>query len=221
MAIEYLDPSIANEGVHVDKWQPGAWANDTSGDEEWQPDVEPPHITDYAAFKKHKHYGQYFKPYRYRPFPAVMYHYASGQEKIVKNRDEVVALGPDWSPVPPNIKRIDMTGKAARVKTESERLAEIVAQSLAGKSNGGVDANAIAATVAAVMAALGQNKAAAPAAAVAAEPDGDIGDHVVDEQAAGHGDVERKAMLELAEKEGVKIDKRWSSERIKKELGLE
>src|ERR1700689_1130027 len=94
------------EGVHVDKWSPGNWADAPAGDEEWQPDVEPPHITDYAAFKKHKHYGKYFKPYRYRPFPAWMYH-ATEEPKEVKSREEVIALGRNWSPSPPNVKRID------------------------------------------------------------------------------------------------------------------
>ena len=51
--VEYLDPSIAGEGFHAEKHNPGAWmdAPDASA-EEWQPDIEPPHINDYAAFKK-------------------------------------------------------------------------------------------------------------------------------------------------------------------------
>lgn len=223
MPIEYLDPEIANEGVHVDKWQPGAWANNPGDDEEWQPDVEPPHITDYAAFKKHKHYGQYFKPYRYRPFPAWLYH-KTEEPRLVKSREEATALGPDWSPVP-NKPRIDMTGKSHVGKTQTERLGEIIAESMAAKS-GGVDPNVIAATVAAVMAALGHNKPveAGPMQVTLADVEGSRA--FVDQPETGdehpsHGDVERKALIELAEKEGVKIDKRWSNDRIKKELGLD
>ena len=229
-AIEYLDPSIANEGVHVDKWNPGAWANTVGDDEEWQPDVEPPRITDYAAFKKHKHYGQYFKPYRYRPFPAWMYH-ATEEPRIVKSKEEVIALGPAWSPVP-NKPRIDMTGKSIPGKSQTERLGEIIAESLATKSTGAgaVDPTAIAAIVAAVMAALPQNQPAAAAvvASVPVDPPSDVeGLRAFAEKASdgddehpGHGSIERKALIELAEKEGVKIDGRWSNDRIKKELGL-
>ena len=202
------------EGVHVDKWSPGAWANNPGDDEEWQPDVEPPHITDYAAFKKHKHYGQYFKPYRYRPFPAWMYH-ATEEPKQVKNREEVLALGPEWSPTPPVIKRIDMTGKAYQTKSETQRLGEVMEKALAGKqSTAGIDPTSIAAVVAAVMAALGKNE---PARAEPAAPDVEL----FAAGARGESEVERTALIELAEKDGVKIDKRWSNERIKKELGLD
>jgi hypothetical protein len=214
--IEYLDPSIANEGVHVDKWSPGNWADAPSGDDEWQPDVDPPRITDYAAFKKHKHYGKYFKPYRYRPFPAWMYH-ATQEPREVKSREEVIALGPDWSPTPPNIKRIDMTGKATQGKSETQRLAEVVAAALSAKAApvaGGFDATAIAATVAAVMAALGKS---APVQVAGVADEEMLGGEVQTVDA----EVERTALIEMAEKDGVKIDKRWSNDRIKKELGLD
>jgi hypothetical protein len=211
------------EGIHVDKWSPGAWANTQGEDEEWQPDVEPPHITDYAAFKKHKHYGQYFKPYRYRPFPAWMYH-KSEEPKLVKSKDEVIALGPEWSPVPPAIKRIDMTGKASPAKSETQRLAEVVAQSLSAKTQGAgsIDATAIAAVVAAVMAALPQNQPAAPVAAVPDEASENEARVAVETLAPEdpHAALERKALFELAETNNVKIDKRWSNARIKTELGL-
>lgn len=192
------------EGTSCNNWSPGAWANTPNlSEDEWQPDMEPPHINDYAAFKKHKHYGKYFRPYRYMPFPAWMYH-KTEEPKLVKSREEVLALGPEWSPTP-NKPRIDMTGKSLPVKSETQRLAEVVAQALAvkGPSSGGIDATAIAAVVAAVMAALPQGQATQ--AALAAEP---------------IADVERDALIELADKDNVKIDKRWSNERIKKELGL-
>jgi hypothetical protein len=205
------------EGIHVDKWQPGTWANPVGEDDEWQPELDSPHINDYAAFKKHKHYGKYFRQYRYQPFPAWMYH-KTLEPKIVKSREEVQALGPEWSPTPPNVKRIDMTGKSLPVKSETQRLAEVVAQALAVKApaSGGVDANAIAATVAAVMAALGQKPVEAP---IAPASDGELFAGA-DGEAAPEADIERAAMIELADKNNVKIDKRWSNDRIKKELGL-
>lgn len=199
MPVEYLDPEIAGEGFHAEKHNPGAWMDAPDLDsEEWQPDIEPPHVNDYAALKKHKHYKQYFKPHVYRPFPAFMYHATLG-EKIVKNRNEAVALGPEWSPTPIKV-RIDMTGKSLPVKTETQKLAETVASALAAKTGGG-DTASITATVAAVMAAV---------AAAGALP----------KTEASPEDEERQALFDLAKERDIKIDKRWSVEKIKATLGL-
>jgi hypothetical protein len=204
-AIEYLDPSIAGEGESANNWQPGAWTNAPSTtDEEYQPDIEPPHINDYAAFKKHKHYRQYFRPYRYIPFPAWMYH-RTQEPRLVKSKEEVMALGPEWSPTP--IKpRVDMTGKSLPTKSDTQRLTEALVAGLTDKKPD-ADPASIAAIVAAVMSAMQPMlQAQQPTAAAApAEP----------EDAA-----EREEMLKLAAEQGVKIDKRWSNDRIKKELGL-
>ena len=103
-----------------------------------------------------------------------------------------------------------MTGKTLPVKSQTEQLGEIVAKSIAARSSSApIDATAIAAVVAAVMAAMNGGQAPAQTAETAA-------DAIV----RGEDDIERKALLELAEKEGIRIDRRWSSERIKKELGL-
>lgn len=215
MPVEYLDPEIAGEGVSANNWTPGAWANTPNyADEEWQPDIEPPHINDYAAFKKHKHYGKYFRPYRYTPFPAWMYH-ATEEPKLVQTKEQVLALGAEWSPTP-NKPRIDMTGKSLPVKSETQRLAEVVAQALASKQtgSGNIDATTIAGIVAAVMAALPQQQP------VQAAPQPDTQDEVETEKLDPAAVIERKAMLELAEKDSIKIDGRWSNARIKKELGL-
>lgn len=193
------------EGESANNWTPGAWANTpTVSEDEWQPDIEPPHINDYAAFKKHKHYGKYFRPYRYTPFPAWVYH-KTLEPKLVKNKEEVLALGAEWSPIP-NKPRIDMTGKSSPVKSETQRLAEAVTAGLANKGSAPVDPTAIAAIVAAVMAAT----QGTPAKVTNPEP----------VKASPDENMERNALLELAEKEGVKIDKRWSNARIKTELGL-
>lgn len=213
------------EGISANNWTPGAWANTpNTSDEEWQPDIEPPHINDYAAFKKHKHYGKYFRPYRYTPFPAWMYH-ATQEPKIVKSREEVLALGPEWSPTP-NKPRTDMTGKSLPVKSETQRLAEVVAQAMASKQgSAAVDATAIAAIVAAVLSAMPPVQPMArafvsePEASSQTDVEGlrQFVDGADEETDPG---IERKALLELAEKNGIKVDGRWSNERIRKELGL-
>lgn len=211
--IEYLDPEIANDGQSANNWQPGAWTNTpATSDEEYQPEFEPPHINDYAAFKKHKHYKQYFRPYRYQPFPAWMYH-PTQEPRIVKSKDEVIALGQEWSPQPLK-RRADMTGKSLPVKSETQRLAEVVAQALASQQgNKPVDSNAIAAIVAAVVAAIPRGADTAPVSPGKSEV-------APETPEVPSEDDERKALLELAEKEGVKTDKRWSNARLKKELGL-
>lgn len=215
MTVEYLDASIANEGQSANNWTPGAWTNDPGEGEEWQPEIEAPRINDYAAFKKHKYYGKYFAPYRYRPFPAWLYNHGTKEAKVVKDKDEAIALGADWQPAPFKMS-VDMTGKALPVKTDTQRLAEAITLGLADKqttgSTGAIDPTTIAAIVAAVMAATQKPAVveAAPAPVIESEP----------EVVVAASSIERMAMIELAEKEGVKIDKRWSDEKIKQALGL-
>lgn len=212
--VEYLDPEIANEGQSANNWSPGAWTNaPTVSPDEYQPDIEPPHINDYAAFKKHKHYKQYFRPHVYVPFPAFLYHPVLG-EKIVKSKEEVIALGSEWATTP-FVKKIDMTGKSLPVKSDTQRLAESIAAALPGKQGvAPIDATSIAAIVAAVLAALPQ-----ATAIQSAQPDPESLMPPLD-AAAGDEKLERAALLELAEKEGIKVDGRWTNGRIKKELGL-
>ncbi len=214
--VEYLDPAIAGEGIHVDAWKPGGWTDAPDGENiEWQPDIEPPHINDYAAFKTHKHYGQYFRPHRYRPFPAWVYH-PTLEPKIVKSKEEVEALGPEWSPTPPPKRPIDMTGKSLPVKSDTQRLAEVIQASLGQRQGAAVDPNMIGAIVAAVMAAV---EAKSGAAASAADPDPASLMPSQGVQSPDDG-IERQALIELADKEGIKIDKRWSTVKIKEALGL-
>lgn len=215
--IEYLDPEIANEGVHVDKWTPSWTTSESASTDEWQPDLDPPHINDYAAFKKHKHYGKYFRPYRYVSFPAWVYH-KTEEPKLIAfwNRDgsvdveackkEVMKLGASWRPEPYK-PRIDMTGKSLPVKNDTQRLAETVATAMSKQGPGAIDATAIAAIVAAVMAAQQPAKAT-------------LHDAVEEVTVSADADIERTALLELAEKDGVKIDKRWKTDKIKQALGL-
>src|ERR1700757_4252043 len=85
------------EGESANNWTPGSWANTSvTSEDDWQPDIDPPRINDYAAFKKHKHYGKYFRPYRYTPFPATVYHPTLGKTDV-KSKEEVIELGPQWT----------------------------------------------------------------------------------------------------------------------------
>ncbi len=212
-AVEYLDKSIAGEGFNADTHNPGAWM-DAPAEGEWQPDIEAPHINDYAAFKKHKHYGKYFKPHVYRPFPAWMYR--AGEEKLVKNKDEATAaLADGWSPNPPKAKKIDMTGKSLPVKSETQKLAEVIAATAAKQGTPGD----VAATVAAVMAALAA-AGVLPKPEVQAQPQAQALPEESRPDDLKEDAVERAALIELAEKEKVKIDKRWSNARIKEALGI-
>lgn len=236
--VEYLDPEIANEGQSANNWAPGDWTNSPNpGDEEWQPDMEPPHVNDYAALKKHKHYRKYFQPYRYVAFPAWIYH-PDHEPKLIAARGpdgqinaelckaEVAKLGPGWSPTPPAKKRLDMTGKSHPVKSDTQRLTEALVAGLTDKQGTPPsDPNQIAAIVAAVMAAVNSQPKPQPRRA-APEPEDLM---PIEAEAATEApapsptaspDVERAALLELAEKNGVEIDKRWGNERIKKVLNL-
>ena len=220
--VEYLDREIAGEGLHADAPIPNSWMDGAGATEEYQPDIEPPHINDYAAFKKHKHYRQYFRPHVYQPFPAWLYHPTQEPKLVAKYREtkngwvvdieackaEVAALGPEWSPIPV-APRKDMTGKSLPIKTETQKLAEVMAQAVAAKQGAGpIDASTIAAIVAATVAAINQKPVESqPVDASEAAP-------------AVEQDVERTALIELADKDGVKIDKRWSNQRIKEALGL-
>lgn len=241
--VEYLDPSIAGEGTSVNNWQPGAWTNAVAlSDEEWQPELEPPRIPDYAAFKKHKHYGKYFRPYRYQPFPALLYHPVEAPRLIdhrfrdgaIDNeacKNAALALGPEWrrEPYSKDTAKV-MIGKSLPVKNDTQRLTEAIAAGLADNKQTGsgiVDATQIAAIVAAVMAAMPtQTIASAPVPASAAptkaakraakaEQDPALETKPPEGEAA-----ERVALIELAEKEGIAIADGASNEDIKKALGL-
>lgn len=241
-AVEYLDPSIANEGISANDWKPGAWADAVSlSDDEWQPDLEPPRVNDYAAFKKHKHYGRYFRPWKYQPFPAWLYH-PTLEPKLIdaRFRDGAVdneackatamKLGPEWrrEPYPKDTAKV-MVGKMLPVKNDTQRLTEAIAAGLADNKatgSGPVDAASIAAIVAAVMAAMPQPlgaPVAVPAAEVApTRTRRTKAEMVAAEEAAkvSEAATERTALVELAEKEGIVIDDAMTNEEIKKALGL-
>lgn len=75
---EYLDPAIANEGEAATEWHPGAG---------------PAAIPDLAKMLgNHKHFGRYFAPHVFKPFPAWIYH-ATEPELIVRTAKEAKEFG--------------------------------------------------------------------------------------------------------------------------------
>lgn len=206
--IEYLDPEIANEGLHAEE----------------MPDIEEPHINDYATLKKHKHYKKYFKPYIFQPYPAYIYHAKEG-EKLVgdaktaaqygvsynKEDSHWVCIG-EWKvkPIVARKPNPQDTGKTLVTATASqsamgtnELMAQILAQLVKGQGS------------------------VAPALATAIGEDKEYQDYLAfkrmqaakDETKADLPPIDEKALLiEAAESRDIKVDKRWSIERIKSEL---
>src|ERR1700761_1555271 len=75
---EYLDPEIANEGEAATDWRPGAG---------------PAAIVDMSKLLgNHKHFGKYFAPHVFKPFPAWLYH-ATEPEFIVHTAKEALEYG--------------------------------------------------------------------------------------------------------------------------------
>ena len=156
---------------------------------------------------------------------------------------KVFELGPAWKTKPFAVER-DMTGKTLPVESDTQRLTRVMSEMFArgggapqAPANGGVvDPTMIGAIVAATLASLnggrGQREAAkapdmdlpewanpASAAETPASPVDqlDLGSQL---KPAAEDEVERAALLELAQKEGVKVDGRWSTATLKEKLGL-
>lgn len=91
MAIEYLDPEIANEGLRADdQWTP---------DGEFQSFMDPPVIPDYAfvkqkgAEKLRKYFPQYSGiPYKHQHFPMWVYH-ATKEPRLLRTMDHAKEHG--------------------------------------------------------------------------------------------------------------------------------
>lgn len=75
---EYLDPEIANEGEAATMWHPGAGPAPI-------PDMQ-------KMLGNHKHYGRYFAPKVFAPFPSYIYHATEGS-KVVKTAKEAKEYG--------------------------------------------------------------------------------------------------------------------------------
>lgn len=208
--IEYLDPEIANEGLSADE----------------APDIEEPHINDYATLKKHKHYRRYFKPYIFQPYPAYIYHATQG-EKLVGDAKTAAQYGVSYNKedshwvcegewkVKPVVARkanpndtgktlVNATAQQAAMGT-NELMAQILQQLVKGQGS----------VAPALATAIGDDKeyqdylAFKKMKAQAEKPILDIDLPPVDEKAL---------LIEAAESRDIKIDKRWSIDKIKAEL---
>lgn len=243
MPIQYLDPAIANEGFHAER-DVVVDLNDGSGN--YQPAIPRPRIpflTEDSIPKSIKKYFPQFsnQPYTERAFPAWFYHatkapiliadeyYTNGEgEKVLKEKAAEKASrlgiryrGPgqgwectgEWHPKPiqphgPNVKD---TGKSvAPVDNRNDQLAAAITKAMAGANSSADQATVVAAAVAAALKAVG------------------IGTHPVEAPPPAPqvnalaptlpADEEKDILIGLAKEKGIKIDGRWSVDRIKEAL---
>lgn len=212
--IDYLDPEIANEGQ--------------SADAPWVPSPRP-HVWDYAPLKEHPHYGQYFAARPFRAFPAWIYNHKTGESKVVGSAKEADQYGVsynttarfhhyecvgDWMDEPAKGLKADVTIAGKSLVTASSTQA----------------ANTTAETMAQILQKLIADKAS-PGLADTISADKEYQDYLAFKRAqskkapvevAAKEDVEtfdEKALLiEAAASRDIKVDKRWSIDRIKSEL---
>jgi hypothetical protein len=190
-----------------------------------------------------------------------MYHIQLGS-KVVKNKDEAMALGPEWTSYVPiwfhpmhgrkvvTSKELfltregnhvvelspgwapgkfsetakvwesgrDMGAKSLPVKSHTELLTERWV-SVAEKNKAGDD-DSIVRMFEQFMKMQQMAMAAQQPMAPAKEPTPALVSQPEDGEAKLNQALERSALEELATEKGVKVDGRWSNERLKKELGL-
>lgn len=216
--IEYLDPEIANEGQRADA--------------AWVPSPKP-HVWDYAPLKEHPHYGQYFAAKPFKEWPAMIYNHKTGEEKIVGDAKTAAQYGVsynrntrfpqyvcdgDWKDEPRTIKPDLHAGGKSLVTANATQAANTTAE-----------------TMAEILKRLIEGKAA-PEIATAVSQDKEYQDYlafkrmqaaqtdpaatpIVEAAEPMPSDAEQKAILVgLAEEREIKVDKRWSLERLKAEL---
>lgn len=208
---EYLDPSIANEGEAATEWHPGAG---------------PAAIPDLAKMLgNHKHYGRYFAPHVFKPFPTWLYH-ASEPEFVVKTAKEAKEFGVvydtddaryicsgEWKTRPVKKPKPVMDG-AGKSVISSER------------AQGGASLEIMAQILQQMK---GQVAPPALNEAVKADPDyaafvefkkWKAGQDVsIDEPAVALSAAEEKEiLLKLAEEKEIHVDKRWGLDKIKAAL---
>lgn len=210
--IEYLDPEIANEGSHAE-----------AGFE-----LEPAHVWDYAPLKTDKKYKKYFAPYKYVKYPADFYH-ADGRTQRVHSDEEAVALGVkshkntwicegEWHDEEAVARKIKTdfhaAGKNLIVATSqqsavsnNELLTQLVAQM--AKGNNSVASDDVMKLLGGILQQMQIQNGTLPTVAPKAEAT------ITDELPP----IDEKALLlEAAASRDIKIDKRWSLDRIKTEL---
>lgn len=206
--VEYLDPAIANEGEAATDWHPGAG---------------PAPIVDMSKLLgNHKHFGKYFAPHVFRPFPAWIYH-ATEPEQIVKTAKEAKEFGVtydtedaryicsgDWKTKPVTKKKPDVHASGKSLLT-SER------------AQGGASLEIMAQILQQMQ--KGQPAPSALGEAVKADPDyaaflefkkWKAGQEV---PAGDLSDAEQKDILvKLAHEKDIHVDKRWGIDKIKAAL---
>lgn len=216
--IEYLDPEIANEGERAD----AAF-------------VAPKrvHVWDYAQLKEHEHYGKYFVQKPFRAFPAWIYNHKTGETKIVGDAKAAAQYGVsynttarfhhyecvgDWMDEPPKNAKADVTSTGKSLVSASASQA----------------ANTTADTMAQILKKLIADKAS-PELSEAISADKEYQEYLAFKRAQSKKvaqvepvtleaktwvpPVDEKALLiEAAESRNIKVDKRWSIDRIKSEL---
>lgn len=237
MSLQYLDPEIANEGELA--MLPG---------EGTPAPMDAPHIPDYSwviAKDKIAKYFRKFVPYHHKAYPTWVYH-PTEEPRLLEDRytredpprliksakDQAADLGVifrkttpeelaqgfpatrwefkgDWRTTPYKVaNRSNAYGKTMPPPSQTEVIATAVATAMraAGSANGSADI--IGATVAAVMAALG--KVQTPSTADPA--------HAMENLTVKTVSEEKAALTKVAEESGIKVDKRWSTDRLKAEL---
>lgn len=215
----YLDPEIANEGEAATMWHPGAGPAPI-------PDMQ-------KMLGNHKHYGRYFAPYIFRPFPSDIYH-ATEPKKTVKNAKEANEYGVsyvtdenganghylttgEWKTYPVGKQKPNTSGAGKNVVSAEraqggaslEVMTQILQQMQKGQSN-----DATTQMLAEILARL---VPAAPSVPPAIEPK--PMEFLVTEGPSPLSDNEVKSkLIELAKENNIHVDKRWSLERIKAAL---
>jgi hypothetical protein len=210
---EYLDPEIANEGEAATDWRPGAG---------------PAPIVDMSKLLgNHKHFGRYFAPHVFKPFPAWIYH-ATEPERIVKTAKEAKEFGVvydlednryicsgDWKTKPVVKKKPDVHASGKSMVT-SER------------AQGGASLEIMAQ----ILQQMQKGQAAPPALNEAIKADPDYAAFVefkawkAAQDAPKLGEVagelsaaeQKEILVNLAKEKDIHVDKRWSLERIKEAL---
>lgn len=212
---EYLDPEIANEGEAATMWHPGAGPAPI-------PDMQ-------KMLGNHKHYGRYFAPKVFAPFPSYIYHAIEGS-KIVKTAKEAKEYGisylidpggnhyistGEWKTYPVGKQKPNTSGAGKNVvsaeRAQGGASLEIMAQILQQMQKGN-----------AAPAALGEAVKADPDYAAfvefkkwkAKQSDVKTADDPLE---LSDNDVKSK-LIELAKENNIHVDKRWGLDRIKAAL---
>jgi len=224
---EYLDPAIANEGEAATEWHPGAG---------------PAAIPDMAKLLgNHKHFGRYFAPHVFKPFPAWIYH-ATEPEFVVHTAKEAKEFGViydtddnryicsgEWKTRPVKKMKPVMTG-AGKSVISSERAQggaslEIMAQILQQMQKGQVAPPALGEAVKADPDYAAFLKFKKWKAGQEGHTTTDVlhvenpGSTRVDQPSVALSPAEEKDILiNLAKEKDIHVDKRWGLDKIKAAL---